>query len=39
MLDKVAIDKLSECTFKPGIDDTGKPIGGSFDVDYVWKLD
>ena len=39
MLDKVAIDKLSECSFKPGIDDAGKPVGGSFDVDYVWKLD
>ena len=39
MLDKVAIDKLSECTFKPGIDENGKPVGGSFDVDYVWKLD
>jgi protein TonB len=39
MLDKVAMDKLSECTFKPGIDENGKPIGGSFDVDYVWKLD
>ncbi len=39
MLDKVAIDKLGECTFKPGVDDTGKPVGGSFDVDYVWKLD
>jgi protein TonB len=39
MLDKVAIDKLGECTFKPGTDDTGKAVGASFDVDYVWKLD
>jgi protein TonB len=39
MLDKVAMDKLGECSFKPGTDDTGKPVGASFDVDYVWKLD
>jgi periplasmic protein TonB len=38
MLDRVAIDKLSTCKFKPGIDATGKPTGGSFDVEYVWKL-
>jgi protein TonB len=39
MLDRVAVSKLSECTFKPGIDEHGKPTGGSFDVEYVWKLD
>ncbi len=39
MLDRVAQTKLSECTFKPGIDETGKPVGGVFEVEYVWKLD
>jgi protein TonB len=39
MLDRIALSKLSECTFKAGIDENGKPMGGSFDVDYVWKLE
>ncbi len=38
MLDRVALSKLSECSFKPGVDENGKPAGGSFDVEYVWKL-
>jgi protein TonB len=37
-MDRVAVSKLSECTFKPAMDEHGKPVGGSFDVDYVWKL-
>ena len=38
-LDKVAIQKLSECSFKPGLDENGRPTGGTFEVEYVWKLD
>jgi periplasmic protein TonB len=38
-LDRVAIDKLSECTFTAGIDENGRPTGGVFEVDYVWKLE
>lgn len=38
-MDRVAVDKLSECTFKPGIDENGKPAGGTFEVEYVWKLE
>lgn len=37
-LDRVALAKLSECSFRPGIDENGKAVGGTFDVDYVWKL-
>lgn len=37
-LDRVAVTKLSECSFRPGIDETGKAVGGTFDVEYVWKL-
>jgi periplasmic protein TonB len=37
-LDRVAVQKLSECTFQPGRDESGKAVGGTFDVDYVWKL-
>jgi periplasmic protein TonB len=37
-LDRVAVQKLSECTFRPGIDENGKAVGGTFDVEYVWKL-
>ena len=39
MLDRVALDKLSGCTFTAGIDETGKPTGGVFEVDYVWKIE
>lgn len=38
MLDRVAQSKLSECTFKAGRDENGRPVGGTFQVDYVWKL-
>lgn len=37
-MDRVAVQKLSECIFKPGIDENGRPVGGTFDVEYVWKL-
>jgi periplasmic protein TonB len=39
MLDRLAQSKLSECVFKPGSDENGKPTGGTTDVEYVWKLD
>ncbi len=39
MLDRLAMTKLSECSFKAGIDENGKAVGASFDVEYVWKLD
>jgi protein TonB len=39
MLDRVAVSKLSECSFKAGIDENGRPMGASFEVDYVWKLE
>jgi protein TonB len=39
MLDRLAASKLSECKFRAGVDENGKPMGASFDVDYVWKLD
>jgi protein TonB len=38
MLDRVAADMLSTCKFTPGIDENGKPTGGTFDVEYVWKI-
>ncbi|MBI3157342.1 MAG: TonB family protein [Burkholderiales bacterium] len=37
-LDRVAQDKLSECTFRPGVDAEGRPTGGTFEVEYVWKI-
>ncbi len=39
LLDRVAQQKLSECKGKPGIDENGKAVGGTIDVEYVWKLD
>jgi periplasmic protein TonB len=38
-LDRVAASKLGECTFRAGTDETGKRVGATFTVDYVWKLD
>ena len=39
MLDRMAVSKLGECHFTAGRDEHGKPVGGSFEVDYVWKLE
>jgi len=39
MLDRMAMSKLSECAFRPGSDENGRPVGGTFEVEYVWKLD
>ena len=39
MLDRLAQAKLSECQFRPGADENGRPMGGTFEVEYVWKLD
>ena len=39
LLDRVATEKLGGCTFSPGIDEQGKPVGGTFEVDYVWKTE
>jgi len=39
LLDRTAVEALSKCRFKPGVDDNGKPIGGTTVVDYVWKTD
>lgn len=39
MLDRLAVAKLSECSFKAGTDEGGKPVGASFDVEYVWKIE
>ena len=38
-LDQAAVAALSRCSFRPGTDESGKPVGGYATVDYVWKLD
>lgn len=38
-LDRVALSRLSGCSFTAGMDENGRPVGASFDVDYVWKLE
>ena len=38
-MDRVATQKLSECTFRPGNDENGKAVGGVFEVEYVWKIE
>jgi periplasmic protein TonB len=39
LLDRLALSKLSDCAFKPGTDEAGRPVGGSTEYTYVWKLD
>lgn len=39
LLDRLALAKLSQCSFTAGTDENGRPVGASFDVEYVWKLD
>jgi len=39
LLDKTAVDAFGACTFTPGVDENGKPVGGSVEVSYVWKLE
>ena len=38
-MDRVALAKLSECNFRAGADENGKPVGASFEVEYVWKIE
>ena len=37
-LDEAAMKLLSQCTFKAARDREGKPISGTFDVEYVWQI-
>lgn len=39
LLDKVAENRLAGCVFTAGMDETGKAAGGTFEVDYVWRLE
>ena len=39
LLDRSAIDALSKCRFKPGVDENGKAVGGNTIVEYVWKVE
>lgn len=39
LLDRTAVDALSRCRFKPGIDEQGKPVGGTTVVEFVWKTE
>lgn len=38
-LDFTALIKLAGCNFRPGVGSDGGPIGGTFAVEYVWKLE
>ena len=37
--ERSAVDALGGCKFKPGVDESGKPVGAFANVEYVWKLD
>jgi len=38
LLDRLAVDALSRCRFKPGTDENGRAVGATTFVEYVWKL-
>jgi protein TonB len=38
VLDTAALNALSLCNFQPGIDENGKPVGGSTELEYKWNL-
>ncbi len=37
LLDKAAIDALSKCPVRIGLDENGKPVGAQIVASYVWK--
>lgn len=39
LLDRAAVTAFSRCPVKAGIDENGKPVGTSVDVEYVWKME
>jgi protein TonB len=39
LLDRVAAAKFAECKFTPGVDASGKPVGGTVSIEYVWRLE
>ena len=39
LLDRAAVDALSKCPFKAGIDENGKAVGAVVSVEYVWKIE
>ncbi len=38
LMDKAAADALAQCPVAAGTDESGRPVGGTADVDYVWSL-
>jgi len=38
MMDKAAAEALAQCPVTIGIDESGRAVGGTADVDYVWTL-
>ena len=39
LMDKAATEALAQCPVQVGTDETGRPVGTTTDVEYVWKLD
>lgn len=38
LMDKAAADALAQCPVTMGIDEQGRPVGGTADVEYHWSL-
>ncbi|MGU7773825.1 energy transducer TonB [Burkholderia sp. MR1-5-21] len=39
LLDRTAVEALSKCHFRPGLDENGSPVGAFSIVAYAWKLE
>jgi periplasmic protein TonB len=39
LLDRTAVNALSQCPFKPGTDENGNAVGATTVVEYVWKTE
>jgi TonB family protein len=39
LLDKVALEKFSQCSFRPGADSNGNPVAGTLSPEFLWRLD
>ena len=37
-MDRAAMDSLAQCPATVGIDESGHPVGGTADINYIWNM-